>query len=44
MNQCQLREDGCDCFAQGLKYNSTLKDLNLSENNFGDYGVKYLSE
>ncbi len=40
MNHCSLGEDGASYIAQELGKNTTLKTLNLSENNFGDEGVE----
>ena len=40
MNQCQLGSEGALHIAQGLAKNTTLKTLNLAENNFGDEGVE----
>ncbi|XP_073670413.1 uncharacterized protein [Paramisgurnus dabryanus] len=44
LSYCGVTDEGCAALASALKSNSHLRDLNLTENNLSDSGVKLLSD
>lgn len=44
MNQCSLGQDGCLYLSLGFLKNTTLKQLTLASNNFGDEGIEHISQ
>uniref|UniRef100_A0A7N6B0P1 NACHT LRR and PYD domain-containing protein n=1 Tax=Anabas testudineus TaxID=64144 RepID=A0A7N6B0P1_ANATE len=40
---CEITEESCTYLVSGLKYNSCLRELDLSENNLQDSGMRVLS-
>ncbi|KAJ8245718.1 hypothetical protein GJAV_G00273750 [Gymnothorax javanicus] len=42
LRSCELTEDSCEIVASALQINSPLRDLDLSNNDLGDSGVKLL--
>ena len=44
MNQCSLGQDACLYISLGFLKNTSLKQLSLCENNFGDEGIEYFSQ